>query len=290
MEGFPGLSSELTRLKEIRKTVKFKLRHPLEGRLLISNNASGPAFFRETYTDGKRKLKGIGRRPESIYKLAHQRYLEELLKAVETNIHALESAGVLLKPMDTGEIIRRLPKNYHLLRPELILDPHFSEDGEKRLRPVRDGSIKPAFLTTCMDGVLPEEWMYQRYCENTSHLEYKTHLSESGNYVRSKSEALIMPLYEQRAIAFHYDELLRVPGGFISPDFYWISGFGRMIVHEHVGRLDDPVYAEHHYKKMEIYRANGFELGRNLILSFDDENGNVNLALIGAMIDDMLQR
>lgn len=60
----------------------------------------------------------------------------------------------------------------------------------------------------------------------------------------------------------------------------------RLIYHEHAGYQTDD-YQQGLLEKLQLYAAAGIYLGVNLILTFDDENGGINLPLVDALIRDM---
>ena len=87
----------------------------------------------------------------------------------------------------------------------------------------------------------------ERYIYYTSH----------GDYVSSKSEALISMLLMQMKIKFHYELPLKVgEHQFYHPDFtLYING--QVYYYEHLGRMQDPEYAAGWQKRLEMYHSMG---------------------------------
>ena len=282
----------LTELREICKSVRKQLRRKIPGKLMIANTAKGRYFYQVLYVGSpkkRRKLKGISRNPETIYALANQAYREELLRRAEANVKLFAKFHKQIIPMETDDILRALPPNYKYLNEAWIVNPSL-RTRESRLNPIGDGSLRPVILQTKIESSSIPGWGALPYCENTAFKENKKHITESGYYVRSKSEGSLLEIYFKKEIAMHYDELVKMGSVYISPDFIVLKPDGSIIIHEHLGRMDLEEYRDRMYEKLEIYRANGFILGKNLLLTFDDEFGNINLQLISSLIDDMYNR
>lgn len=115
----------------------------------------------------------------------------------------------------------------------------------------------------------------------------KSHIHETdcGELVRSKSEQIILNTLNTYPLIVHYEEefIYRtgVPGiNRIYPDFTIILPDGSRILWEHLGRLDDPVYCQRAAAKLNLYQKNGLVIGKNLIITMDDHNGNISSALV----------
>jgi len=294
MDYTKDLESVLTKMQIERQSVRNELRSSAQGCLMISKNAAGTCYYRVTTENGKRVLSGIGRKMQLVYKLARQAYLEECAKRLDINIAAIKKASDKLRPLDSDSIFAAMPKNFNILDRRLILghvlsefNKPFSAINKPIMNPVRDSSAIPVQLQIMIDNLDPHEWGAMEYCENTSFLERKNNLTNHGIYARSKSEVAILDLYYEKQIPIHYDELALAGNEYISPDFIGLRKDGSVVIHEHVGLLSDSKYAERHYNKLETYRNLGFEQGRNLLVTFDDGNGHINLPLISMQIDDI---
>lgn len=148
-------------------------------------------------------------------------------------------------------------------------------------------------------SLTPEEWAELPYRDNDYKSENKVHPSDKGFSLRSKSELMISKIYDSLGILYHYDEFFMLnylDGGRensnspedhkISPDFVGLrlSDF-KFIYHEHLG-VQDFNYHDKFISKLQKYRNNGITLGNNLILTFDDDQGSVNLALVEEVLRD----
>lgn len=125
---------------------------------------------------------------------------------------------------------------------------------------------------------------------------YHIHETDCGELVRSKSEQIILnALTPHCEFIIHYEEELLyevgVEGvGRVYPDFTIILPNGKRIIWEHWGRLDDPEYCKRNALKLCLYQRNGYVLGDNLIITMDDNNGNVSSLLIAQAIEQILAK
>jgi hypothetical protein len=123
------------------------------------------------------------------------------------------------------------------------------------------------------------------------------HVTTGGDVVRSKSEALIAELLRARGIEYAYERRLSAAdGSFRYPDFTIDDEeSGRTIYWEHLGLLQDTVYAQRWDRKLQWYAAQGIlpaddhhpNGGANglLVWTRDDEHGGINNPQIVALID-----
>lgn len=105
----------------------------------------------------------------------------------------------------------------------------------------------------------------QPYAENLKHLTLR------GEYVRSKSEALLANLLYIHNVNYVYEKKINLGGHIIIPDFTIILPDGE-IYWEHLGMLENEQYRMRWAKKSQIYAANGISEGNGLIIT-RDKNG-----------------
>ena len=122
-----------------------------------------------------------------------------------------------------------------------------------------------------------EEWMHRNYETNTFHQEQLIHKTCSGIYVRSKSEAMILMLLEQRHIPYRYESELHLGNRDIYPDFTLIHPkTGKMLYWEHFGMMENPEYASKAMNKLNVYARNGYTVGDNLIITMEGQSQPLN--------------
>ncbi len=284
MNYLPELENFIANLKDIRRKAYKKLSRAPEGRLDIQK-VQNYLSFRQVYTaDGRRKQFGIGKDPALIDQLANKRYLQSKIWALDRDIEILEKALKLCVPVDDDTIIGSLPEGFQTLsRASIILGRR--ETSRNWPNPVREG-IAPVRCLLEIDPAKRWEWAALPYAENTSYYEYKKHLSSNGLRCRSKSEAAILGIYDSLILPYHYDELMYVGGALASPDIISCREDGTMIYHEHKG-LDTEGYKSRNELKELRYKRAGLIEGRNLLFTYDREDGSINLDLIRAQIMDI---
>lgn len=278
-------------MKAMRRAAQNRLRSSLSGNLHIYKTKRGLVYCRITKSGDGTSVKYIGKNKQLVYKLAHKAYDTELLRRVTLNANALESCLKTMLPFEPEDVLAALPRNFEVLDSRLIMNPALGETGARTMNPVSREIARPQGLTTFADPGAAEAWRSMPYCENGLFPENKRHLSQSGYYVRSKSEAAILDIYMEKGIPVHYDECFLLKSGeLISPDFIALRPCGSFFIHEHLGRMDLDEYQDRFYEKLARYRAAGFIPGINLLLTFDDPAGGINLQLISAQIEDMYSK
>ena len=77
----------------------------------------------------------------------------------------------------------------------------------------------------------------------------------------------------------------------IYPDFtLFHRATGKLLYWEHAGRMDDPEYADHFVRKMNLYLANHIFPGEQLIFSYESLGNPLNIHLAKKMLLNLLGR
>jgi len=110
--------------------------------------------------------------------------------------------------------------------------------------------------------------------------------SASGQYYRSKSEAMLADMFEESGLVFVYEQEIYLRGiGSVYPDFtLFLPGSGCEVIWEHFGMMDNPEYANRAIKKIRDYAACGFTLGDNFICTFESQHVPLDKAAVAALI------
>ncbi len=118
------------------------------------------------------------------------------------------------------------------------------------------------------------------------HPENLQYVSSSGILVRSKSELLIADTYTALRIPFFYESRIYLKdGSFITSDFKAFSpSKGRWMYHEHAGMITLPEYRNRFYKKMEDYISVNLYPQHDVLFTFDNPDGTINMQLIQILI------
>ena len=274
----------LTRTRAERQRVNNELKHLPRGALLISGNGKERlSYFQSRYVNGKRLLKGIGSDPWLVQQLARKAYLIESKEKLNKLEEMLWNLKNTVPSLNLNEIRKDLPKHFERIPDDWLLGRAVKESS---LHPVFDGSIEPEPIRLFFEGDSPADWMAAPYCANTSHMEDLIHKAARGFYCRSKSEAADTGLYDDLGIPYHYDEVVSIRMEIISPDIRGIRRDRAFICHEHWG-LKTQSYIQKNLRKLRDYASEGFIFGKNLLITYDDEAGGVNLPLIREQIKDI---
>ena len=122
---------------------------------------------------------------------------------------------------------------------------------------------------------------------NPKHPEHLTVKTVDGNYVRSKSEALIYMLLLNYSIAFRYECRLDVGGYIYYPDFTIRHPVtGEIFYWEHVGRLDKPDKVADFLQRLRIYMGNGILPDHNLILTYESEGHPLDFSIVQHKLEE----
>ena len=257
------------------------------GDLRITRNGPGRiSFFREYRYETAKKRKGIGRDENMIYLLAHKAFLQEKIRRLDHNISVLRKKKTELLPLDPAEIVACLPKHFDLLETKRIIEPGITDKSDYP-NPVFDKSIPPRHAPLDTGGLSPLDWARLPYCANTKNMEHLIHRAARGFYSRSKGEVAVLDRYDALGVPYHYDEVIEIGGHYCSPDIVATRADCRLIYHEHAGLKSDG-YREDLQEKLRLYASAGIVLGDNLILTFDNEYGGINVPLADALIRDRL--
>ena len=116
--------------------------------------------------------------------------------------------------------------------------------------------------------ILGGEWADEEYEQSKLHPESLIVKAPKGQYVRSKSEALIANELFDQGFQYRYECLLEIDGIPFYPDFTIKDpATGKVFIWEHFGLVDDPAYFDNMMRKLTLYMKNGYILGINLIVT-----------------------
>jgi len=125
---------------------------------------------------------------------------------------------------------------------------------------------------------------------STMFLEGTIHRSQRGVLVRSKSELIIADTLESLGIPYQYEVDLPYDDYHLSPDFTMIRPRdGKVIFWEHFGMTHDEEYLSKMDIKLGRYRNMNIQPWNNLMISYDREDGSLDVGLIRALVDGWLR-
>ena len=136
----------------------------------------------------------------------------------------------------------------------------------ERLLPGRKRLVNRLYDT---DEQYRQTFLSEDFDSYQSYIKDKKFETQQGDSVRSKSEWMIAETLARYNIPYQYEYPLYLEGlGIVHPDFRCLNMRTREVYYwEHRGKMDDPEYAARAAYKLQIYGANGFYIGENLIMT-----------------------
>lgn len=118
-----------------------------------------------------------------------------------------------------------------------------------------------------------DAWMNASYIRSTKHPEHLIHKTCIGYNVRSKSESMICTYLSINKIPFRYECALTLGNKVYYPDFtIRHPKTGAIFYWEHLGLLEDAVYAMDNFDKLHTYSMYQIFPDKNLILTYEYED------------------
>lgn len=132
-------------------------------------------------------------------------------------------------------------------------------------------------------------WQNSPYTKNNKHPENLIHKAASGNYVRSKSEAMIDMCLVKYRIPFRYEAALQLGEIVVFPDYTLRHPeTGRYSYWENFGLMDDPNYSKNAGSKLQFYISNGIIPSIHLITTFETKDNPLTFDTIENILRDFL--
>lgn len=265
------LQKMLAKSEEKLKNANNELKHSPKGYLSIVKRGKAYSYFQVEVKDGRRIRKSISKDDDCIVRLVRKAYIIEEIKLLKKNIAALSTFISRYGEPTVEAIIAGFPKGLARL-PEkyrrVIVDESFSCGGMNRSQ---------------------TEWMLRPYRQSAYMPEKKIHTTSRGLKVRSKSELLIAEKLYEHGVPFRYEQVIDIGGIEYAPDFTIMTPDGRTVYWEHCGLPGNQEYMKRHKRKLESYEEVGIVPWENLIVTYDDENGILNLAIVESEIANKIK-
>lgn len=195
-----------------------------------------------------------------------------------------EQARVLAQKDYDEKVLRAASRELYILDKTLERFPKKSVDEVFHLlSEYRQDMIDPIEVP---DAVFVKEWSVMEYTGKGFAPDDPVLITDRGERVRSKSEMLIANLLYQEKIPYRYEFPVSLQGwGAVYPDFTVLNIRRRKeLLWEHLGKMDDPIYAEYVIKKMHSYISSGYFPGENLILTAETKQRPISNKTIKIMI------
>lgn len=239
------------------------------GYLIEKKRKKGKSYYWNKYLSNSTNLATVGNKKvslnitndiQAIKKLVDKKVNIEKMKICATNISLMEAFQNSYQPYTLENLMKTLPVVYQ----NAINTINVDEMGKRVEREVKN-----------------LEWRSEN----------RIHETICGIFVRSKSEVIIANALYMADIPFHYEERFPFPdedGNFFYPDFTIILPNGKKIYWEHFGLLSKIGYCISAAHKLNVYQLNGVSIGKNLIITQDDNKGNCSSGFINKIVREYL--
>lgn len=231
------------------KAKKYLDKAPM-GRLSL-HRKNGHVYYYQKVVDitGKQKKRYLNKKEQTlICALAQKSYYEKIVQHVEEKMSLLE---LLLQSYEND------------------IDDIYEELSEEKRNLVTP--IKQTFKQKI------EAWQNEQVTTYSEYPEALRFHTQRGELVRSKSELMIADYLYKNAdtLEYRYEQELTLNNQretiTIHPDFKIFNlKTGRTFYWEHAGKMDEMKYVNGFMKKMALYSSNGFTIGKDVIITFED--------------------
>lgn len=234
-----------------------------QGRLYGEHHYGKEYFYEEIVVSGKRKRHALTKNPEKITQLIRKDLLLKESEYLEEDLRVLENALNLLKDFDPGKYVDKLIEKYPELDEEIV-----------------SGALKDDAM---------DLWQNSKYESLVFHEEEKRHRTSKGLKVRTKSELLIAEKLYEYGVPFRYEQLLYYDDDkYLAPDFTIKKPDGSLYYWEHEGLTNNKKYLEKQVWKSQIYASLNIVPWKNFIVTYDNEDGNIDIRIIESEIINKL--
>ncbi|WP_034442166.1 hypothetical protein [Butyrivibrio sp. AE2032] len=237
-----------------------KIRKLPDGRVKVKRQGKYVYFY---ITEENRKERIAKKSDQEILeKLLQKNYLEQVLEVSKKEIAVLDL----------------VLKKYPILVAEEIYGS-LDDDRKKYIKP-----IVPT------DEQFIERWQNEPYTPKPISDDVPKYKTKRGEWVRSKSEALIadrlfaagIPYKYECPLTFKVDDRLVT----IHPDFTILRVSDRKILYlEHCGKMGDPEYVEEMVNRVNDYIKGGIYQGDRLFFTFETSKTPLDLEVLDKMIE-----
>ncbi len=248
---YERMLAEHLRLEEQIRSLQSKLQTLPSGKIICTRNGNRYKWYQ---SDGHIPTYIPKKNRSLAEQLALKKYLTEQLKYLTHEKNAIE---LYLRYHDsninTAEKMLTDQSEY-----QKLLSPYFQPTSQKL-----------------------HDWMTSPYESNSKHPEQLIHKTSSGNFVRSKSEALIDMVLHTNRIPFRYECALHLSESTIYPDFtVRHPQTGKIYYWEHFGLMDDPTYCKNMCSKLQLYTSHGIIPNIQLITTYETKDNPLSFETI----------
>ncbi len=237
--------AEISRTKKQLETERVELKKEYDslqkGSLYIRYRNSHRQFIKRM----EGRLYGITNDLDTVYDLARKQFLQLGIELLEIMLAHKWEEGI----------------DYVLS--EII------EEIDALLMKYEDAGLDIDLITMTPDQRI---WNSDRHSKSNYRREELKYPTKKGRvFMRSKSEQAIGNLLEMLHVAYRYEPEITINNITYHPDFVIMLPNGRLIILEHIGRMDLKDYRERLIQRLQAYDSIGLLIGRNVFMSFEHD-------------------
>lgn len=232
------------------------------GHLRLSCRSGRPQYYHKT-EDSSPDGRYLSRKDTvGISKLAQKDYNEKLCVSIRAEIRAID----------------RYLKSYPDISAEDIYD-HLPVPRQLYVVPVTE--TEEEFIA---------RWSSEPFAGKEFNDSCPEFYTAKGERVRSKSEVIIADMLYRENIPYKYECPMYLEGmGIVYPDFTVLDVVERKEVYwEHMGRMDDPEYADSAVRKWACYIMNGHFEGVDMIYTYETRLVPLNTRVLHMLVHHVL--
>lgn len=247
---------DLTLQKKIRNIYIQQLRGLPQGGL-ATNKVNGKVYYYHVINGEKRYL-GSGDNP-IVQKLQKKYFIETSIKRIDKNCRLMNRLIAGYASVDPEDIMEASPRAYQSLP-------------------------KSCFA---MVGINNQKgWGFESYDRYMGYPEQLNNKTLKGDFVRSKSEAIIANMLFVKKIEYHYEEKLVLGDDTFAPDFkIAVKSQRKCKLLEHFGLIGDEEYRGTCMWKIRTYLEFGYRPYEDILFTYDDKDGHINTVDIDKVIE-----
>jgi len=254
MNGIGELKEALAYYEAMRDTCRAESGALPKGTLSCMNINGTKYYYKRV--NGKKYY--IGRYNEEVRRLMSRYFFEQMALQLDQVINKYRTASNGAAEFTPYQLVEEFGEAY-----SDIPDECFCKLG---LQPPLHGNSEQSKLDYHSDGLKQK--------------------AATGVFMRSKSEIIIADIYTARGLKYLYEEPLHLKNGeTLYPDFTLVSKDGtHRVYHEHCGMMSDLEYRKRFFSKLDKYLKNGLIPFRDVIFTFDEPDGGIDVAQINRII------
>lgn len=254
-----GIDYELQRLEKMKDICRKQIDRLPEGNL-IKTVQNGSEYYKVVQNGVRSAIKS---EDPLVQRLKERRLCSEIENRAAFNIGLLEDVKKQYRNTNPLWCREHLPKSYQ----------DVSDDFLEQLGCLTPRQFRKKFKTD-------EQYRFSQ----------RLHTTSAGIKVRSRAEVSIVEKYLSKGLIFVYEPIIYLSSNeWLHPDFaVLVQSLNRVRFHEHVGNLANKEYRNYFEWKLDQYSKIGLYPIRDIVFSYEKEDGTLDMTEIEKMIDAYL--